>query len=188
MANLEKALGANVLEPVHHRIDIQYSESTDIDDSVKAKNSRATKRQLFMGRFYEGIARGFVGGELNDVRMELKNGNGLKPDVIDWAKKEATEVKGSFYLGKLEITAKQFLGYQAFQYQQPDWQYRYSVFRHALSGIRTKERSEEKVLQILSKNTKFALFLPLSFVADASNNGPDSIKIFYFCNYRIIIS
>ena len=171
----------DVLSPFHPIIDVAYSSSAkEYSNPVQEKNSRATKRMLLMGRFYEGVTQGFFGGELNDTRFERPNGKGkIKPDVIDWFRKLAWEVKGSYCKGRLDIGTEQLLGYQDLQYKNPDFEYYYSFFRHSLKSIKNKELPEKAVVQRLSKSTEFSIVLPLSVVVKLTDLANENLFSHY---------
>ena len=84
--------------------------------------------------------------------------------MIDDVNSVHWESKGNYFGKECEIMARQLDGYKFLQYANSDTKFLFSFYRHSLSEIIKKKRTEEEVIRGLLKGTVFSVVLPLSII------------------------
>ena len=166
---------SEVLTPVHKWIKIP----TQI--SMSGFYPSTNKRRVLVGAFYEGVDRGFYGGDLNDVKFDIEflNGKrfgGVKLDIIDKENNLEREIKGSHYDKEAKITHEQLTGMTFKQYHHPHEEFFVSFYKYNLPGLEKIHRTEENIISGLLKNTLYSIILPLNVILKIRENPKQGVN------------
>jgi hypothetical protein len=132
-----------------------------------------TRRATLLGFFYENLNRALYGGELNDIKYDVRpyNGNSgegsVKPDVVDHGGRIVWEAKGCVAGHSCNVMNSQLEGYKYLQYIYPDAKVLFALYRHTLKGIKSKPTeglSEGDIVRELTHRSIFSVVLPLGLI------------------------
>ena len=128
--------------------------------------------RIKIGEFYERLTEGIFGGSRNPTRNHFYNSETLFcPDVV--SNNFLIESKSVCYRNALKLTDTQTYHYLLQQcenfYTHSPLEIFFSIFsyniKHPLRDLKKSEDPLEGLVQMLSQNTSFMLFLPFSVIS-----------------------
>jgi hypothetical protein len=114
-----------------------------------------------VGRFYEVLAQGIVGGEIVGMGNDW-----CQPDIEIWEKETWVEVKATSKRSQLKLQTEQLDRYaelerSKFPFKKP--RINYLIFVHGLERIHKTLKTESNLIGELAANTLLGILLPFRF-------------------------